>query len=79
MAEPTANVITPTAATAEPAEQITEAAATAEPVFTREQLAASKKYAAQSDVVNAVLKEGQTYTLRQADAAIQSFREGVVK
>ncbi len=53
--------------------------ASTDPVFTKEQLAASQKYAHKSDLVMAVLAEGKTYTIAQADAAIQAFLEKEVK
>ena len=45
------------------------------PTFTRDQLAASKKYIHQSDLIYAVLADGKTYTIAEADAAIQTFAE----
>ena len=66
-------------------EQTTAASSAAEtatettPAFTREQLAASKKYIHQSDLLYAVLADGKTYTIAQADAAIKAFGEKEVK
>lgn len=51
----------------------TATVAAVDPVFTREQLAASKMYIHESDLVMAVLAEGKNYTIAQADAAIQAF------
>ncbi len=55
------------------------AAPASAPAFTKEQLAASKKYIHKSDLVMAVLAEGKTYTIAQADAAIQAFLDKEVK
>jgi hypothetical protein len=73
-AKQTAAESTGTQTTAMPA-----AAAATDPVFTKEQLAASKKYIHKSDLVMAVLAEGKTYTIAQADAAIQAFLDKEVK
>lgn len=51
----------------------------ADPVFTREQLAASKKYRNQSDIIYAVLDKDKSYTLAEVDAAIKTFMGKEVK
>lgn len=53
------------------------AAATA--VFTREQLAASKRYANRRDLINALLEADKAYTLEQVDAAIEKYLKGKVR
>lgn len=47
--------------------------------FTKEQLALSKKYIDNVDVVNVVLMEGQEYTLEETDELIENFMKGKVK
>lgn len=46
------------------------AAAAAEPTYTREALAASKKYRAQCDAIMVALADGKEYTAAEAEAAI---------
>jgi hypothetical protein len=49
---------------------------TAEPVvakFTLEQLLASKKFKHRKDVLNTVLKSGQSYTIKEVDDRIEKF------
>lgn len=50
----------------------------AAPTFTRDQLAASKRYAAQRDLVNALLEDGRQYTLAEVDKKIEAFQKGKV-
>jgi glutamate 5-kinase len=52
---------------------------TAAAVFTKEQLAASKRYANRRDVISALLENGKTYTLNEVDALIENFMKGMVK
>ena len=52
---------------------------TTEAVFTKEQLAASKRYAKRRDLIMALLEPGKTYTLNEADRLIDGFMKGKVK
>lgn len=47
--------------------------------FTRDQLAASKRYRARRDLVLALLEEGKIYTLAEADALLEKYEKGRVK
>ena len=50
-----------------------------EPTYTKDQVAASKRYADRRDLVSALLEEGKTYTLAEVDALINKFMKGAVK
>lgn len=41
--------------------------------FTKEQVLASKKIAYSKDLINAILDDGKTYTLKEVDAEINKF------
>jgi hypothetical protein len=41
--------------------------------FTKEQLVASKRFAAKRDIAAAVLADGQSYTIENAEKLINSF------
>lgn len=43
--------------------------------YTKEQILSSKKYRFKKDVVNAVLKDGEVYTIEEVDKAILNFYE----
>lgn len=60
--------------TAQAAAQVEAPAA----AYTKEQLAASKKYANRRDLIGALLENGKTYTLAEADALIEQFMKGKV-
>lgn len=47
-------------------------------VYTKEQLAASKKYANRRDLIGALLESGKTYTRAETDALIEQFMKGKV-
>ena len=51
----------------------------AEAVFTREQLAASRRYAKRRDLIMALLAPGKTYTLNEADSLVDGYMKGKVK
>ncbi len=53
----------------------TAAAAT----YTKEQLAASKRYANRRDLISALLAPGKTYTLDEVDVLIEKTMKGKVK
>ena len=59
----------------------TEAAAKKEavPTFTKDQLAASKRYAFVRDLVGVLLEDGRLYTLAEVDEKIETFKKGKVK
>lgn len=44
-------------------------------VFTKEQLAASKRFSRHRDVVMAVLEDGESYTVERAQGLIDKFFE----
>ena len=56
-----------------------ETAQKQEPRYTKEQISASKKYEKDVDIVNALLKDGELYTLSEVDVAIEKFKKGKVK
>lgn len=47
--------------------------------YTKAQIAASKRYKDNIDIINALLKEGTLYTLEETDGIIDSFKKGRVK
>jgi hypothetical protein len=47
-----------------------------EPEFTKEQLTASERYAKRRDLVNALLEDGNLYTISQVDVMIDNFLNG---
>jgi hypothetical protein len=47
--------------------------------FTKEQIVSAKRYMHKKDVVNVVLKDGQSYTLEKVDELIDNFMKGKVK
>lgn len=47
-------------------------------VYTKEQLAASKRYANRRDIISALLVDGKTYTLNEVDELIEKFMKGKV-
>ena len=49
------------------------------PTFTKDQLAASKRYAPLRDMVNVLLEDGKQYTLDEVDKKIEAFKKGKVK
>lgn len=49
------------------------------PTFTRDQLAASKRYAPMRDLVSVLLEDGKQYTLDEVDKKIEAFKKGKVK
>lgn len=48
------------------------------PAHTKAQLLASKKYANRRDLLNALLKDGKTYTAEQVDGLIKKYMKGKV-
>lgn len=48
------------------------------PVFTRAQLAASKRYAQRRDLLHALLEDDRTYTTAEVDVLIERFMKGKV-
>ena len=48
------------------------------PTFTRDQLAASKRYATRRDLVNTLLEDDKQYTLAEVDEKIEAFKKGKV-
>ena len=48
------------------------------PTFTKDQLAASKRYATLRDLVSVLLEDGKQYTLAKVDEMIEAFKKGKV-
>lgn len=48
-------------------------------VYTKEQLLASKKYAARRDLLGVLLEDGKSYTEAQVQMVISDFMKGKVK
>ena len=48
-------------------------------VYSKEQLAASKRYATKRDIIRALLENGKTYTLDEVDALIEKYMKGKVR
>lgn len=48
-------------------------------VYSKEQLAASKRYATKRDIISALLENGKTYTLAEVDALIEKYMKGKVR
>lgn len=48
-------------------------------VYTREQLVKAERYKEQRDLLEALLEEGKSYSLRETDAVLQKYREGKVR
>ena len=47
--------------------------------FSKEKLLTFERYRNRRDLLTAVLKDGGSYTIQQADAAIEEFMKGRVK
>lgn len=47
--------------------------------FTKEQILASAKYQNRRDLVNALLNDGEVYTMEAVDGMINNFMKGRVK
>ena len=47
--------------------------------YTRDQLAVSKRYRGQRDLVISLLKEDKEYSLQEVDAALLKYKKGKVK
>lgn len=47
--------------------------------FTKEQIAASQRYADRKDLVNAVLADGEKYTFEDVEKTIENYLKGKVK
>ena len=50
-----------------------------EPVFTKDQIANSKKYTGNRDLIEALLEDGKTYKLSEVDKLINDYKKGAVK
>lgn len=50
-----------------------------EPVFTKEQTLGANRYRHNKDVVSALLKDGESYSISEVDAKIEKFMKGKVK
>lgn len=48
-------------------------------VYSKEQLAASQRYAARRDLIGALLVDGKSYTLNEVDALIEKYLKGKVR
>ena len=52
---------------------------TKEAVFIKKDLLRSKRYSKQRDILNALLEDGKTYTLKEVDKIIKFFLNKEVK
>ena len=50
-----------------------------EPTFEKESIASSARYKDKLDLVNALLEDGETYTLKQVDKIIDDYLNKEVK
>ena len=50
-----------------------------EPKYTKEQLLESAKFGDRPDLVNALLHDGELYTVEEAEKVINKFMKGKVK
>jgi hypothetical protein len=50
-----------------------------EPAFTKEALVNSNRFRNERDIVSAILKDGEEYTVRQVEGAIAKYMKGTVK
>ena len=48
-------------------------------VYSKEQLAASKRYATKRDIISALLENGKTYTFDEVDALTEKYMKGKVR
>lgn len=46
--------------------------------YTKEQILHAKKYENRKDILNALLKESETYTMQQAEELMEDFMKGQV-
>lgn len=51
---------------------------TAENKFSKKQIVSSKRYRNNVDLLNAVLKDNKTYTLKEVNEIIEKFKKGKV-
>lgn len=49
------------------------------PVFSKKDLLRAKRYSDKRDILNALLKDGETYTIEQVDKTIKTFLSKEVK
>ena len=47
--------------------------------FTKSQLSAAKRYRNEQDLINALMEDGKTYTLDEANDLINTYLKGSVK
>ena len=47
--------------------------------YSKEQLAASQKYAKQRDLISVLLIDGKSYTFDEVDALIENYMKGKVR
>ena len=50
-----------------------------EPMFSKEQILASARFANRRDLVNALLDEKKSYTVKNVDSLIEKYMKGQVK
>lgn len=50
-----------------------------EPLFSKEQLLSSKRFSDRRDIVNALLDDGERYTVNAVEKKIADYRKGKVK
>lgn len=60
-------------------ESITEEVKNSEQKFSKEQIVTSKKYESRRDLLNALLIDGETYTVETVEQMIEKYMKGQVK
>lgn len=60
-------------------EKKSAATAATEPKFTKESLVKSKRFCGERDLVSALLKDGEEYTISEVEEMITEFMKGMVK
>lgn len=50
-----------------------------EPVFTKKQIVESYRFANNRDVIDALLEDGKSYSIKEVDSIVKSFLEKEVK
>lgn len=60
-------------------ETVPQSAERAEIRFSKEQLLAAKRFRDKKDLVNALLEDGELYTMKSVEEKIEKYKKGKVK
>jgi hypothetical protein len=60
-------------------DEATEAVVELKQQFNKEQIIKSKKYRESADIVGALLRDGESYTFKQVDKALDDFMKKEIK